>query len=89
MLGVDFYFPPFVLNKSAPCIIYKNNKKFIKVSWEADEHLIEINAKEREVHTRTGSFYILNGPGEQVRLDLEQLGMISSGMSPSEFISQH
>jgi len=44
MLGVDFYFPPFVLNKSAPCIIYMNNKKFIKVSWEADEHLIEINA---------------------------------------------
>lgn len=51
--------------------------------------LREINAKEREVYTRTGSIYILNGPDKQVKLDISQIGNISTGTSPAEVIDQH
>lgn len=65
-------------------VINDEQGRFQSGDYVCTSALIEINAEEREVHTRTGSIYILNGPGEQVNLDIDQLGQISSGMSPAE-----
>jgi len=70
-------------------VINDEQGRFQNGDYVCTSTLIVINAKEREVHTRTGSIYILNGPGEQVKLDLEQLGKISIGMSPAEVINRH
>ncbi|SGZ02108.1 hypothetical protein [Moritella viscosa] len=46
--------------------------------------LLEIKPSVREVYTRTGSIYVLDGPGELVRLTHDELAIISKGISPSE-----
>jgi len=67
-------------------IINDQQGRFEPGDFVCTSRLLEIRVDEREVYTRTGSIYTLNGPGEQVRLTQDDLAIISKGVSPLQLV---
>lgn len=52
MLGVGIIFPP-KKKYSPPCIIKIRKKKYLKVNWEAEEHIINIEDEKMRFDTKS------------------------------------
>jgi len=65
-------------------VISDDQGRFKKNDYVCTSTLLEIKPDERKVYTRSGSIYVLSGPGGQIQVTHDELAILYKGVSPSE-----